>query len=171
MDDYKERQSPEQAPPTGLAALMPERQTDIGKIDIPKLELPKGGGALRGIDEKFTVNASNGTASLSVVVPLTPNRDGFTPSCRLSYSSGAGNGPFGLCWSLDTPGIQRRSDKRLPRYLAAPDEDVFIISGAEDLVPLLVETSPGHVAGQRRHHRRLSRARIPPPDRRGFRRD
>lgn len=33
-------------------------------IDIPKISLPQGGGAIKGIDEKFQVNAANGTASL-----------------------------------------------------------------------------------------------------------
>jgi hypothetical protein len=28
-------------------------------------------------------------------LPLTPNRDAFTPKLDLSYSYGAGNGPFG----------------------------------------------------------------------------
>ena len=37
---------------------------DVGKtksnaIEIPSLSLPKGGGAIKGIDEKFSVNAVN----------------------------------------------------------------------------------------------------------------
>jgi hypothetical protein len=33
------------------------------QISIPPVKLPKAGGALKGIDEKFAVNAVNGTAS------------------------------------------------------------------------------------------------------------
>lgn len=105
--------------------------------------MPKGGGALRAIDEKFSINPSNGTAAMTVPLPLTPNRNGFTPPLSLAYSSGAGNGPVGLGWTLEMPAIQRKSDKRLPRYLDGPDEDVFMISGAEDLVPVLIEQAPG----------------------------
>jgi hypothetical protein len=58
----------------------------------------------------------------------------------LQYQSGGGNGPFGLGWSLNLPSITRRTDKGLPRYNdAAVGEaaDIFILSGAEDLVPVL----------------------------------
>src|ERR1700753_430585 len=62
----------------------------------PTISLPKGGGAPQGIDEKFSVNAVNGTAGIQVALPFTPGRGGFTPSLSLSYSSGGGNSEFGL---------------------------------------------------------------------------
>lgn len=130
--------------PRGLAGLMPERQSESGAIDIPQLQLPKGGGALRGIDEKFAINASNGTASLTIQLPLTPNRDAYTPKIDLTYSSGAGNGPFGMGWSLGLSSIQRKTDTSLPRYLSGQDEDVFAITGVEDLVPQLIELGGGN---------------------------
>ena len=40
-------------------------------------------------------------------------------------------------WSVDYPVIQRKTDRQLPRYRPAPEEDVFSFSGAEDLVPYL----------------------------------
>ncbi len=106
----------------------------------PSVSMPKGGGALKGIDEKFSVNAVNGTAGLSVPLPLTPGRGGFTPALSLSYNSGSGNSEFGLGWGLSLPAIQRRTDKLLPRYNDADESDVFTLAGAEDLVPLLVKT-------------------------------
>ncbi|SMX36815.1 SpvB/TcaC N-terminal domain-containing protein [Maliponia aquimaris] len=145
-DDFNMDHEPEVADgdaPKGLAGIIPERTSDFEEIEIPELQLPKGGGALRGIDEKFAVNSANGTASLTLQLPLTPNRNGFTPRIDLSYSSGAGNGPFGLGWALGLSTIQRKTDRRLPRYLDAPDEDAFLITGAEDLVPTLQETAPG----------------------------
>jgi Salmonella virulence plasmid 65kDa B protein len=64
----------------------------------------------------------------------------------LSYDSSSGNGPFGLGWSLALPSITRRTDKGLPRYQDADESDLFILSGAEDLVPVLVEDSQGQWA-------------------------
>ena len=110
-----------------------------GQFSAPSLSLPKGGGAIHGIGEKFGVNAATGTGSLSVPLALSPGRSGFTPQLSLSYDSGAGNGPFGLGWSLSLPSITRKTDKGLPRYEDAEDSDVFMISNAEDLVPTLVD--------------------------------
>jgi RHS repeat-associated protein len=55
----------------------------------------------------------------------------------LDYDSGHGNGPYGLGWSLGLRAINRRTDKMLPTYHDAEEADVFQLSGAEDLVPVL----------------------------------
>ena len=102
----------------------------------PSIALPNGGGAVRGIGEKFTANPVTGTAGLSVPIATSPGRSGFGPQLSLSYDSGAGNGPFGLGWSLSLPLITRKTEKGLPRYQDAEESDVFILSGAEDLVPV-----------------------------------
>ena len=102
----------------------------------PAINLPKGGGAIRGIGEKFAANPVTGTGSMSVPIATSPGRSGFGPQLSLSYDSGAGNGPFGFGWSLSLPSITRKTDKGLPQYLDADDSDVFILSGAEDLVPV-----------------------------------
>src|SRR5687767_1155232 len=111
----------------------------------PSISLPKGGGAIRGIGEKFSANPVTGTGSLSVPLPLSPGRSGFGPELQLSYDSGSGNGPFGIGWSMSLPTITRKTDKGLPQYLDHDDSDVFVLSGAEDLVPILVETLTGWV--------------------------
>ncbi|MBN1930271.1 MAG: hypothetical protein JW786_01505 [Desulfobacterales bacterium] len=103
----------------------------------PSISLPKGGGAIRGIGEKFAANPVTGTASMTIPIATSPGRSGFGPQLSLSYDSGAGNGPFGFGWSLSLPSITRKTDKGLPRYLDAENSDVFILSGSEDLVPLL----------------------------------
>jgi len=127
----------------GLGALSKENATKSNAIEIPQISLPKGGGALKGIDEKFQVNAANGTSSFSIPLPFSPNRNGFTPQLSLSYNSGTGNGLFGIGWDIDFPAIQRRTDKKLPRYFETNDvtkinqEDNFMFSGVEELVPLL----------------------------------
>ncbi len=111
-------------------------------VSLPSVSLPKGGGAIKGIDEKLNVNQATGTASLSLGVFTSPGRSGFGPSLALTYDSGAGNGPFGLGWSISTPKITRKTSKGLPSYDDASDSDVFILSEAEDLVPLLVDGAP-----------------------------
>ncbi|WP_406389680.1 SpvB/TcaC N-terminal domain-containing protein [Streptomyces sp. NBC_00887] len=116
---------------------------DTFTVTAPSVSMPKGGGALRGIGEKFAVSAVTGTAGLQIPVPMPPGRAGFGPQLSLTYDSGAGNGPFGLGWSLGLPSVTRKTDKGLPRYLDAEHSDVFLLSGAEDLVPVLVEELAG----------------------------
>jgi len=123
---------------TGLQKLSPKNELGTKKqdnnIQAPVIELPKGGGAIKSIDEKFSVNAVNGTAGCSIPLPFSQAR-GFAPSLELNYNSGSGNGIFGLGWSLNLSSIRRKTEKELPQYFDAIDSDTYIISGAEDLVP------------------------------------
>src|SRR5438045_6533583 len=102
--------------------------------DVPVISVPKGGGAVRDLGEKFEVNAVNGTASLSIPVQIEGGRSGFKPQVILSYDAGSGNGPFGWGWSVSQPEITRKTDKGLPRYDDVGESDTYILSGAEDLV-------------------------------------
>src|SRR6266487_6291473 len=118
------------------------------------ISLPKGGGALHGIGEKFSPDLFTGTGNFTVPIALPPGRNGFQPQLNLVYSTGNGNGPFGLGWNLSIPGVSRKTSKGVPRYnedakQAALDQhnerrDVFILSGAEALVPVDGDY-PGHV--------------------------
>jgi RHS repeat-associated protein len=103
----------------------------------PAVSLPKGGGAIKGMGEKFAANPVTGTGSMSIPIASSPSRSGFGPQLSLSYDSGAGNGIFGLGWNLSLPSITRKTDKGLPRYWDLEESDIFILSGAEDLVPVL----------------------------------
>jgi RHS repeat-associated protein len=114
-------------------------------FSAPRISLPKGGGAIRGIGEKFSANAVTGTGSLSIPIPVSPARSGFNPQLSLQYDSGDGNGVFGIGWSLTLPSITRKTDKGLPQYRDHEESDVFILSGAEDLVPVLLRTEEGWV--------------------------
>ncbi|MGH9931348.1 MAG: SpvB/TcaC N-terminal domain-containing protein, partial [Pyrinomonadaceae bacterium] len=118
-----------------LAASQTE-SSGTGLAAPPSISLPKGGGAIRGMGEKFAANPVTGTGSMSVPIATSPGRAGFSPQLSLSYDSGAGNGPFGLGWNLSLPSITRKTDKGLPKYHDAEESDVFILSGAEDLVPV-----------------------------------
>jgi hypothetical protein len=90
-------------------------------LHAPSISLPKGGGAIHGMGEKFGVDSVTGTGSISVPIPLSPGRQGFGPQLSLHYDSGSGNGPFGLGWSLQQPSITRKTDKGLPLYRDAED--------------------------------------------------
>src|SRR5689334_13381810 len=98
-------------------------------VSAPQLTLPKGGGAIRGIGEKFAANPVTGTGSMTVPIATSPARSGFGPELALHYDSGAGNGPYGFGWTLALPSITRKTDQGLPRYGDVEESDVFILSG------------------------------------------
>lgn len=106
-------------------------------VAAPRLELPGGGGSISGIGETFAANPVTGTVSMTVPLATSPGRAGFGPQLALTYDSGAGNGPFGLGWSLGLSSITRRTARSLPRYDDDAESDVFMLSGADDLVPVL----------------------------------
>ncbi len=80
-------------------------------FSAPSISLPKGGGAIRGIGEKFGANPVTGTGSLGVPLATSPGRSGFGPQLSLSYDSGSGNGPFGFGWSL-SPAVDHPQDRQ-----------------------------------------------------------
>ncbi|MEU9662852.1 DUF4951 domain-containing protein [Streptomyces chartreusis] len=141
---------------TPAPAAPPGGDFPAGPSVPPTIAVPKGGAALRGMGETFSANPATGTCTLTVPVTVTSGRSGFSPTLALRYDSASGNGPFGLGWAIDVPMISRKTDKGIPRYLdCAPappategtvpgavirdvgEPDVFVLSGAEDLVPVL----------------------------------
>ena len=104
------------------------------------ISTPQGGGSLHGIGETFSPDLHTGTGNFTVPIALPPGRSGFQPQLSLVYSTGNGNVPYGLGWSLTIPGVSRKTSKGIPRYQDDPDlrheGDTFILSGAEDLVPV-----------------------------------
>jgi hypothetical protein len=57
---------PEAAPPAS------KQGNTFQKVTAPQMALPKGGGAIRGIGEKFTANPVTGTGTLSVPIAVSP---------------------------------------------------------------------------------------------------
>src|SRR6266516_2678464 len=108
------------------------------------LSLPNGGGALHGIGEKFSPDLHTGTGNFTVPIALPGGRNGFQPHLNLVYSTGNGNGPFGLGWGLSIPGVSWKTSRGIPRYGdergPLSERDTFLLSGAEDLV-LVAETA------------------------------
>src|ERR1700675_1600088 len=105
------------------------------------ISLPKGGGAVSGLGEKFTPDLFTGTGNFSIPIAVPAGRLGMQPQLSLRYSTGNGNGPFGMGWQLSLPGVSRKTARGVPRYVdavgpAGDRADVFVLSGAEDLVPV-----------------------------------
>lgn len=128
------------SPPSDPFEKKQERKALFEPAAPPPLNLPKSGGALRGIGEKFQTGGPTGTGNFEVKLPVSPCR-GAEPALSLQYDSGHGAGPFGIGWTTSVPNITRRTDKGIPRYFDALESDIFILSGQEDLVPELT-TSP-----------------------------
>ncbi|KLU89105.1 hypothetical protein MAPG_08081 [Magnaporthiopsis poae ATCC 64411] len=112
----------------------------------PALSLPKGDGSIHGLGEKVNVSLTDGSGSASIPIAISSGRGKLVPDLSLQYNSHAGNGPFGLGWSLTLPQISRKTDKGLPRYedsLADGGSDVYVLSNSEDLVPVLKRDASG----------------------------
>src|SRR5213080_4098574 len=113
-----------------------------GQANSPSqiITLPKGGGALHGLGVKFSPDLHTGTGNFTVPIAMPPGRNGFQPQLSLVYSTGNGNGPYGLGWSLPIPGVSRKTSQGRPRYRNDPSSrqegDTFLLSGAEDLIPV-----------------------------------
>ncbi|WP_256081073.1 SpvB/TcaC N-terminal domain-containing protein [Massilia sp. YIM B04103] len=112
-------------------------------IKAQQLSLPKGGGALAGMDDMVRPNPFNGTAAFSIPLQVSPCR-GFEPVLSLDYASTAGNGLFGLGFALTLPSIVRRTSKGIPRY---DESDVFVFQGRW-LAPVDGGTATRTLAGQ-----------------------
>ncbi|MDJ0796430.1 MAG: SpvB/TcaC N-terminal domain-containing protein [Calothrix sp. MO_167.B12] len=103
------------------------------KITATQVSLPKGGGAIQGIGETFQASEFTGTASLSIPIGTSPCR-GFEPKVSVDYSSGSGNGSFGLGFNLSIPNISCKTSKGIPKY---DGSDTFLIFNGDDLVPIV----------------------------------
>jgi hypothetical protein len=123
------------------------------------ISLPKGGGAMRGLEEKFSPDLHTSIGNFTVPIGVPPGRRGRQPKFDLVYSTGNDHGFFGLGWALTVPGVARKTSHGVARDQG--EQDTFIPSRAEDLVPVdrpgqhQVRYRPrteGLVADMVRHH-------------------
>jgi len=98
------------------------------------ITLPKGGGALRGLGERFAPDLHTGTGNFTIPIAVPAGRNGLEPRLDLGYSTGTGNGALGLGWGLSVPGVTRRTSHGVPVY--DDDKDTFVLSGAEELIAI-----------------------------------
>lgn len=113
-------------------------ENNTQQIAVTPLSLPKGGGAITGMGETLGTIGPDGIASLTLPLPLSTGR-GYSPSLALSYSSGAGNSPYGLGWGIGNLTIRRRTTLSAPHY---NEQDEFLF-GNERLIPAL--TAAGEI--------------------------
>src|SRR5437879_4864107 len=105
------------------------------------ISLPRGGGAFQGIGEKFSPDLHTGVGNLTVPLMVPSARNGCQPQRDLVYSTGHGNSPFGLGWDWSVPRVARKTSHGIPFF--DDSKDVFILSGAEDLVPVSISPDGG----------------------------
>ena len=98
---------------------------------LTQLALPTGGGGIAPLGDRFQPDLVRGTGNYSVPLPCPQGPAGQQPHPALTYSTGSGNGPFGLGWRCESLRIERRSDRGVPAY---DETDEFTIGGAELLV-------------------------------------
>lgn len=85
------------------------------------------------------MNSINNTSSFSIPPAVSLTGKVIT-LLTLGYNSGSGNGVFGQGRNISLSSIQRKTDKSLRLYLDSVYSDIFLFSGAEDLVPKLKKT-------------------------------
>lgn len=98
------------------------------------ISLPQGAGSLQGPGETFSPDLFTGTGNFTIPLTTPEGRNGLHPALSLLYSTGTGNGPFGLGWRLSVPDVSRKTSKGVPIY--DDSQDIFLISNSEDLVPV-----------------------------------
>lgn len=105
---------------------------DVGfNAQVPSL--PDAGAATSSLGETFSSDLSTGTADFSIPLDTPNGPNDVGPRLTLHYESSAGNGPFGLGFSLRLPRILRSLAYGVPQYGAA---DRLTIEGAGELLDL-----------------------------------
>jgi RHS repeat-associated protein len=97
------------------------------------LSLPSGGGGISALGERFQPDLSRGSGNYAIPINCPRGPNDLRPSLSLTYSTGAGNSPFGLGWRFGTTRIERRCDRGIPSFT---DSDTFVFGGADILVPV-----------------------------------
>ncbi|MPR02850.1 toxin [Pseudomonas sp. MAFF 212408] len=99
-------------------------------LQINSPALPTGGGAIQGTGKGWGPVGASGTATFEIALPVSAAR-GYAPAMALTYHSTAGNGPFGLGWTLPIGAVSRRTSLGVPGYtiddvLLGPDAQIAL---------------------------------------------
>ena len=89
-----------------------DSSADGFRIGASAVTLPKGGGSIRGIGERFAANPNTGPGSFTVLIASIPGRSDFGPQLSLSYGSASAMGLPALVGAF-----------RSRRSLASPTRD------------------------------------------------
>lgn len=104
---------------SGAAQAAPDAARQAGS----GVQLAPGGGALRGMGERFQANGFTGTGAFHIPVQTTQSRS-LSPDLSLDYASTGGQGIVGIGFALSCSAIARRTSHGVPRY---DDSDVFLL--------------------------------------------
>ncbi len=100
-------------------------------VEDDRSSLPEGPGSVNGFADNAEVSVATGAMTYSLPFEVPDGFAGATPSMSLSYSSGGGNGPWGMGWSVAVPSIERGTALGLPGYTT---DDAFYADGSDQLV-------------------------------------
>jgi Salmonella virulence plasmid 65kDa B protein len=106
------------------------------------ISAPQDGGAVHGSGEKFAPDLFTGTGNITLPIGSPAGRKGFQPQLSPPYSARSGNSLFGLEWIRNVPGVTVKLPRDTPRCRDELNSDVFVFSGAEDLVPVEILVPP-----------------------------
>src|SRR5436190_8610973 len=136
-----------------IAQTSPGSAADKSGVTPNTISVPTGPGSIEGLGESFQPTLNTGTAKYGLTIKVPPGPAGHAPTVALSYEGGRGNGPLGFGWGLNTPFVQRQTDKGIPRYAdasrgttdacaggEAAGADRFLTDSGEELVPVAPAT-------------------------------
>ena len=113
-----------------LAAAGPAHAAVLG-VDDDRSSLPEGPGSVNGFADNADVGVATGAMTYALPFEVPEGFAGATPSLSLAYSSGGGNGPWGMGWAVSMPSMERGTALGLPSYTT---DDAFYADGGEQLV-------------------------------------
>jgi RHS repeat-associated protein len=96
-------------------------------------DLPPGGGGVAPLGDRFQPDLLRGSGNFQIPLQLPYGPNQMKPGLTLVYSTGSGNGPFGLGWRINSVRIERRADRGVPRY---DKNDQFVLGEGAVLVPV-----------------------------------
>jgi RHS repeat-associated protein len=115
-----------------IVARSPEGQNE--GVTLPKIGVPSGGGRTGSPETAFVIEENFGSGALPFPLDLPTGRE-LNLELAVAYSSGGGNGLFGIGFTANIPSILVNLRFGIPRY----EGDDPISFGGDDLVPSLIE--------------------------------
>ncbi|MBN2591390.1 MAG: VCBS repeat-containing protein [Sedimentisphaerales bacterium] len=105
---------------------------DKNGVSTNVISLPSPPGSIKGLGEAFKPMLNTGTAKYAVALEVPPGPKGHAPELALTYDSGRGTGPCGIGWKIGPGAIQRQTNKGLPLYVDASNNQDYNHDGTID---------------------------------------
>ena len=104
-------------------------------VSAPALSLPNGGGALRGIGEKFSTTAQTGTANFEIPIP---GERRFWPEFKSDLRQWGRQRAVRHRFAAFVAANRAQNRQRLAALRRPQRFGVFVLHGEDDLVPALM---------------------------------